>query len=103
MNSNNLIDVKKIPQLLQQNYQFIDLRNSNDYKREHLQKFINIPYDSFFEALPSLDKSKPIVLVCYSGARSMQLVKTLNQQGYHSYSISGGFYAITTPTNNTYY
>lgn len=103
MNSNILIDVKKIPQLLQQNYQFIDIRSKLDFNKEHLTKFINIPNDEFIKMYTSLDKTIPIILLCYTGAKSYELARSLNQQGYQCYSISGGFYAIITPTNNSYY
>lgn len=103
MNTTILIDTTKIPQLLQQNYQFIDLRNPTDFKREHLMKFKNIPYDSFSIEKKSLDKRIPIVFICYAGNKSLALATSLNRQGYHCYSIQGGYYAATTPINNSYY
>lgn len=103
MNSNILIEVKKIPQLLQQNYQFIDIRSKSDFQKEHVTKFINMPEEDFLQTYPTLDKAKPIILLCYTGAKSYQLARTLNQQGYRCYSISGGFYTIITPINSKYY
>lgn len=103
MNHTILIDISKIPDLLQHNYQFIDLRNPNDFAREHLTKFRNIPYDSLQEKIVSLDKHIPIIFVCYTGAKSFHLANSLNKKGYHCYSINGGFYAITLPDNNKYY
>lgn len=103
MNHTILIDIKKIPDLLQQNYQFIDLRNPTDFAREHLTKFQNIPYDSFQIEKTALLKHIPIVFLCYTGAKSLSLAKTLNEQGYHCYSINGGYYAIMSPVNDKYY
>lgn len=103
MNTTILIDATKIPQLLQQNYQFIDLRNPTDFTREHLMKFKNIPYDTFDIKTASLDKTNPIVFICYAGNKSLDLATSLNKQGYHCYSIQGGYYAVTTPINNSYY
>ena len=37
---------------------------------------------------------EPLILICYSGAKSKKLADDLCQQGYDAYSIEGGFYSI---------
>ena len=103
MNRTILIDIKKIPDLLQQNYQFIDLRNPSDFAREHLTKFKNIPHDSFQIETAGIGKTMPVIFLCYTGAKSLALAKSLNEQGYNCYSINGGYYAIMSPVNDKYY
>lgn len=103
MNNNILIDSTKLPMLLRHNYIFIDLRNNNDFKREHLTKFVNIPYEQFDLNNPILKRNIPILLICYSGSKSLEIANLLNQNEYTAYCISGGMYAVTNPINNSIY
>lgn len=103
MNKNILIDVAKIPELLKQDYQFIDIRDTNSFKKEHLMRFKNVPIQTFNEYKKNINKDIPVVLICYSGAQSHQLAQQLNQEGYKCYSIYGGFYNLKAPKQNTTY
>lgn len=103
MENNQLINIDKLPELLKHDYTFIDLRDSLQFNKVHLQKFINIPYENFINNPPHLSKNKPIYLICYSGKRSLELAKRLSMQGYDAYSFNGGFYAIEHPINNQLY
>lgn len=103
MENNQLISIDKLPELLKHDYTFIDLRDSLQFNKVHLQKFINIPYENFINNPPHLSKNKPIYLICYSGKRSLELAKRLSMQGYDAYSFNGGFYAIEHPINNQLY
>jgi rhodanese-related sulfurtransferase len=103
MNQNILIDVSKIPELLKQDYQFIDIRDPSSFKHEHLIHFKNVPIDGFHDYKSNLNKDKPIILICYSGNQSYQLAKQLNQEGYPSYSIYGGYYTLKAPATNPSY
>ena len=86
MKNTNVIPIQKIPSMLENDYQFVDLRDPYEYKKIHLTKFTNIPYD--------FSKKEPLILICYSGAKSKKLADDLCQQGYDAYSIEGGFYSI---------
>lgn len=103
MEINPLISIDNLPELLNHNYTFIDLRDSLQFNKVHLNKFINIPYDSFVANPPKLPKNKPIFLICYSGKRSLDLAQKLTRNGYQAYSFSGGFYAIENPIKKQFY
>lgn len=103
MENNQLISIDKLPELLKHDYTFIDLRDPLQFNNVHLIKFINIPYESFLNNPPNLNKDKPIYLICYSGKRSLDLAKKLSSFGYHAYSFNGGFYAIEHPVNKQFY
>ena len=47
MKNTNVIPIQKIPSILENDYQFIDLRDPYEYKKVHLTKFTNIPYEKF--------------------------------------------------------
>lgn len=97
MIKDNQISIKKIPTLLNKDYQFIDLRDPYEYKKIHLTNFINIPYENFDLNHYHFSKEEPIILICYSGAKSKKLADELCNQGYKAYSIKGGFYTILHP------
>lgn len=93
------ISINELKELLQHDYMFIDLRQKNDYNKEHIIKFVNIPYDTFRYDSAFLKKDIPIYLICYSGARANVVARRLTSMGYHAYSFEGGFYAIKNPIN----
>jgi len=103
MNQNILIDVDKIPALLEQNYQFIDIRDAASFKKEHLQGSINIPLQQLEEYKSNIDKSVPAIFICYTGKTSHQIALKLNEEGYTCYSIYGGFLTIKTAEPNPSY
>lgn len=103
MENRQLINVSDLPKLLKHDYIFIDLRDSLQFNKVHITKFINIPYDSFIANPPKLTKNIPIYLICYSGKRSLDLAQKLSKQGYHAYSFNGGFYAVENPINQQFY
>lgn len=94
MKNEKLVKIEQIPSILQQNYQFIDLRNPKDYNILHITKFINIPYHSILNKLSNLKLDIPIILICYTGVKSNEISSYLNSIGYRAYSIEGGFYSI---------
>lgn len=98
---NKQLDPLKIKEILNKNYTFIDLRLHRDFNLEHIQNFINIPYDTFKDF--NLEINKPIILLCYSGSISDSLALQLNKIGYDAYSIQGGFQAIMNPINDKLY
>ncbi len=103
MKNYQLVSVDSLKELLQHDYQFIDLREPSQYNQLHVKKFVNIPYNNFSQSLPKLSKDIPIYLICYSGQRSKELARQLNNLGYQAYSFDGGFYALIYPINNKYY
>lgn len=74
--------------LLSEDYQFVDIRTSEEYTGKlgpsHIDEFnINIDYYKFekdYSLLNELDKEKPVVIICATGSRSKSasiILKTL--------------------------
>lgn len=103
MNQNILIDVAKIPELLKQDFQFIDIRDPTSFKKEHIQGFINIPLQQFDDYKSNINKNIPVVLICYTGKTSHDIAFKLNQEGYTCYSIYGGFQTVKAAEPNPSY
>jgi len=78
---NNLDKVFK-----EDNYIIVDVRSIHEYKEEHIENAINIPYDQIDENI-ELDKDKVILVYCRSGGRSKIAYDKLKSLGYMTYDL----------------
>lgn len=69
----------------------LDTRTVGEYKRDHIDGFINIPVDELRERLSELDSEKPVYAICQSGLRSYIACRILEGSGFTAYNFSGGF------------
>lgn len=78
--------------------QLLDVRTVGEYKRGHIEGFMNIPVDSLRDNLGELDPSKPVYVICQSGVRSYIASRILTQRGFNCFNFSGGyrFFAAVT-------
>lgn len=69
----------------------IDVRSAEEYAGGHLAESENVPLDQIAEvAALAADKSTPLFVYCYSGARSAQAVSLLKRMGYTNVKNIGG-------------
>lgn len=78
-----------IPQYLQQGAIIVDVRSPGEFSQGSSPLSINIPLGDIQSRSKELDKNKPIVLCCASGARSGAAVGILKAQGFKNV-INGG-------------
>lgn len=75
----------------------IDVRNQDEWNGGHLEKSTLIPLPSFagrikeIEKLVGGDKSKPVIIVCRSGARAGQAKSQLEAKGFTRVFNGGGW------------
>lgn len=75
----------------------IDVRAPEDFAEAHLPNATNIPVEeiatrtSEVEKLVGGDKTKPIVVYCYSGNRSAKAIRHLESAGFTQLVNGGGF------------
>lgn len=77
------------------NYQFIDLRNPNDFDNGHVPGAINIPLGKIVKAISSespLNGNKANILYGASGADAIIAGNILKQAGFNNFYISKGSY-----------
>jgi phage shock protein E len=60
----------------------IDVRTRDEFKRGHNKNSVNIPLDKLTESLKKLDKKKPVITCCASGARSGTAASYLKSKGF---------------------
>lgn len=71
----------------------IDLRNKQEYERDHLTKAINVSLvsDAFIPYMIRLDKKQNVVLYCTDGSRSKVASKILTDYGFTNlYNVKNG-------------
>lgn len=101
---NNAISIYNLEKIVYQNqFYFIDIRESYQYDQLHIYNFENIPYDILINKLDYLPKDKPLCLICYSGERTKRLSRELQQKGYRAYYVEGGLQAFLNMHNEKYF
>lgn len=78
-----------------ESYQFIDVRTSSEFYEERIPGFlINIDYyqlEDNLDALDTLDKSIPVVIMCNSGNRSASASEIFVEEGFEVvYNLQNG-------------
>ncbi len=74
--------------------QLLDVRTPQEFTAGHIPGAINYNfYDAdFAEQLQKLDKNRPVMLYCRSGARSAKASKQMEELGFNEiYDLGGGY------------
>jgi len=70
--------------------QLIDVRSPVEFNQGALSGAINMPIDSFQFLKDAIDKTKPVLLYCRTGARSEMVTRYLEQIGFDRVHNIGG-------------
>lgn len=69
----------------------IDVREPSEFQSGHIPGAVNIPLGTLEKGVGSLDKQKPILLICRSGNRSISAYQRLKALGFTSLAnVDGG-------------
>jgi rhodanese-related sulfurtransferase len=81
-----------IQMINQQKALFIDVREKDEFEKEHIADAVNMPVSTLNDAqVKQKDKAKPIIIVCASGQRARAAVKQLKAKGFSDlYVLKGG-------------
>lgn len=70
--------------------QLIDVRSPVEFNQGALDGAVNMPIDHFTSLKDDIDKTKPVLLYCRTGARSEMVKRYLEQSGFNQvYNIGG--------------
>lgn len=112
LNKPNFVSLIKEPSLSFVNYQemqeavkqgaiLLDVRTPDDYEKHHLDGSINEPFFSLRMQLKTLNREKPIIVVCGDGKTSEAAVFLLLRHNINARILKGGMADIQpTPENN---
>ncbi|HAZ11209.1 MAG: hypothetical protein A2X86_08445 [Bdellovibrionales bacterium GWA2_49_15] len=73
---------KKVPLLLKEGGIIVDVRTTSEFKSGANPLSVNIPHTELAARLHELDKNKPVILCCASGARSSLAARILKKNGF---------------------
>lgn len=85
---------KMLPEYMSRGAIIVDVRSPGEFSMGCNPNSINIPLTELSEKAKTLDKSKPIILCCASGARSGAAVGVLKAMGF-SEVVNGGSWGNT--------
>lgn len=86
----NIINIKELTRVI--NPYIIDIRNSYYYNLGHIPGAINIPYyDLLTNYRYYLNKYTTYYLYCDTGEQSLEISNRLNDFGYSTINILGGY------------
>lgn len=72
-------------------FQFVDVREQDEYAEGHIPGAVNIPLTEFMARVDELSEDEPVVLVCNTGVRSSQAALFLVSMGYEDiYNLDDG-------------
>ena len=77
----------------------LDTRTEGEYRRGHIEGFVNIPVDALRERMNEIERDKPVYVICQSGLRSYIACRILQGNGFEAYNFSGGFRFYDAVTN----
>ena len=63
-------------------YQFVDVREIDEYEDGHIPGTKNIPLSEFQQRVDEIAEGTPVVLVCAGGVRSAQAANFMASMGY---------------------
>mgnify|MGYP003499445156 CR=1 FL=1 len=76
--------------------QFVDVRTPDEFKTGRAATAKNMPLETFEKDLASLDKEKPVYVICQTGRRSQIASERNKKAGFKSiFNVTGGTSAWT--------
>jgi phage shock protein E len=77
----------------------LDVRTKAEYQSGHLKNSINIPIDKLQQNIKKLNKNKPVITCCASGARSASAKRILKSSGFEQVYNGGSWYSLRKYTS----
>ena len=72
----------------------VDIREKEDYEKEHWPGAVNYPYELFESGNLRLPRTRKLILYCEHGGGSMQIARMLGREGYRVATVVGGYEAL---------
>lgn len=69
----------------------LDVRTSEEFKAGHIPDAVSLPVDELRSRLDELPRDRPIITYCEVGQRGYLATRILNQSGFDSVNLGGGF------------
>ena len=70
--------------------QLVDIREDYEYAAGHIEAARHVELQALPGQADTLDRERPVIFQCRSGARSLMAAQAFRQAGFEAYSMSGG-------------
>lgn len=81
--------------LLKKQALIIDVREREEYQKEHYRNALNCPYEELDCWMHRFPRKRALLLYCDYGSTSLLAARRLSKEGYEVYTVIGGMHAIT--------
>ena len=81
-------------ELVKNGAQIIDVRTPGEFNGGHIKNAKNIPLQSLGNNLSKINKNKPVITCCASGARSAAAKNILQNSGFTEVYNGGGWHSL---------
>ncbi len=75
---------------LQGDVQLVDVREPHEFEAGHIEGVTHIPLQELAGQAATLDRNRPVVLICRSGGRSAMATAALSEAGFDAHNMVGG-------------
>jgi phage shock protein E len=79
---NSLLVRRRLPALLKEGAQIVDVRGPGEFAAGHFTNSLNIPLQQIGERASELDSNRPVIVCCASGTRSAMAAHRLRRLGF---------------------
>ena len=87
------ITVEEMGKLSPEQYQLIDIRGENAIAYGTIEGAICIPEETVREHMDEISREKMVLFCCNRGLVSIDVAEWFREQGFHAYSLKGGYTA----------
>ena len=87
------ITVEEMGNLSPEQYQLIDIRGENAIAYGTIEGAICIPEETVREHMDEISREKMVLFCCNRGLVSIDVAEWFREQGFHAYSLNGGYTA----------
>lgn len=84
------IDVDEVARRLDAGVELVDVREPAEYESGHVPGAVLVPLSEVPDRLADLPDGAPYMVICRSGARSMNACRFLAAQGHDVVNVAGG-------------
>jgi len=79
----------------------LDVREDWELGVASVPNIVHIPMGQVADRVGELDRSRPVVVMCRSGRRSLEVAKFLQQSGFEAVNLAGGILAWSRDVDAT--
>jgi rhodanese-related sulfurtransferase len=87
---------KQLPNVMNTGATIVDVRTPGEFAGGHFPGSTNIPVNELQGSLAKLDRQKPVIVCCASGARSAMAAGLLRKNGFANVTDAGPWQNLNT-------